>query len=198
MKLYIVRHGETNENKETKLMGRNPGKLSNKGKQQSEKTGVALIDEKIDLIYTSPLARCLDTVEIINKSLDVKITKDDLLLEREFGKLTNTTLNKVDFNALDTPSEENDKLGVESLSSIMEREKLFIRQIKKKHFNNRILVVCHNNPIRMILAILLNTTYYEILDKFKIHNCGITIFNIEQNNEPNLIEIDNTEHLNIN
>ncbi len=121
--------------------------------------------------------------------------KEDLLLEREFGKLTNTTLDKINFDALDASSEENIKLGIEPLSSVKDREESFIRQIKEKHSNDRVLVVCHNNPIRIILAILLNTTYYEILNKYKIHNCGITIFNIEQDSEPVLIKIDNIKHL---
>ncbi len=196
MKIYIVRHGETNENKQTKLMGRSPGKLSDNGKQQAEKTGVILLKEKIDLIYSSPLARCFDTAQIINKSLKKEIIKNELLIERDFGKLTNTTADNIDFEALDEPTEENIGLCVEPLSSVKIRMEEFLDKIKKKHINKNLVLVCHNNPIRMILAVLLNTTYHNILNKYKIHNCGITIFDISEDGKINLVKIDDVEHLN--
>lgn len=44
MKLVIVRHGETDENKDTKLMGRSPGNLSEVGLKQALQTGKSLIE----------------------------------------------------------------------------------------------------------------------------------------------------------
>ena len=94
MKLYIIRHGETNENQAIKLMGRTPGKLSENGKEQAKKTGIALAEKGVGLIYSSPLSRCVDTAEIINEHLNKKIVQDlkrgDFKiesLERHFKKI---------------------------------------------------------------------------------------------------------------
>ncbi len=195
MKLYIVRHGETNENKATKLMGRSPGKLSATGKTQALVTGETLLNKNINIIYSSPLSRCLDTANLINQFLKKEIVKDDLLLERDFAQLTNSVHKNIDFNALDTPSEENTRLGVESLASVQERTIKFIEKIKDAHRNKIVLVVGHNNPIRMMFAVLLNSTYHEILSKYKIHNCGISVFDIVQGDTTTTETIDDISHL---
>jgi len=61
MKLIIVRHGETEENKKGIVMGHLPGKLSQEGINQIKKVALRLKDEKIDFIYSSDLTRASDT-----------------------------------------------------------------------------------------------------------------------------------------
>ncbi len=66
MKLILVRHGETEENKNLILIGGEcQGTLSEKGKQQAKEMALKLKDVRIDVICSSDLARVVDTASEI-------------------------------------------------------------------------------------------------------------------------------------
>lgn len=67
MKIILTRHGETEENKRDIIAGWKPGKLSAKGKRQVGALAMQLRDTPIDIILSSDLKRCKDTVAILNK-----------------------------------------------------------------------------------------------------------------------------------
>lgn len=120
---------------------------------------------------------------------------DDLLLERDFGQLTNSSHQSINFDALDVPSEENTRLGVEPLESVRHRTEQFLDKIKKTHVNDCVLIVGHNNSIRMMFGVLLDMTYHQVLSKYKIHNCGISMFEINHQGKVSIRKIDDTSHL---
>jgi hypothetical protein len=49
----------------------------------------------------------------------------------------------------------------------------------------------------MMLSILLESTYQKILEKYEIRNCSISIFDIEKNERPLLLKVDDVEHLSV-
>ena len=61
MERYIVRHGETLWNKGKRLQGRTDIELNDYGRELARKTGEALMDTEIDVIYSSPLKRAYET-----------------------------------------------------------------------------------------------------------------------------------------
>ena len=66
MKLYVVRHGQTDYNIDNKVCGISNVELTDLGKQQAIKAREQLEDQKIDYIFASPLQRAYDTAKIIN------------------------------------------------------------------------------------------------------------------------------------
>lgn len=85
MNLYVIRHGRTNANEQGVIQGRRMGRLSKTGEKDLEKLAKDFEDTKIDIIVSSPLMRTLQTAKIYNQYHNVKIVKDDLLLEVEEG-----------------------------------------------------------------------------------------------------------------
>jgi len=67
MRIIITRHGETVENKRNIIAGWKPGVLSAKGKRQAKAIAKRLRDTPIDIILSSDLKRCRDTVAILNE-----------------------------------------------------------------------------------------------------------------------------------
>jgi len=67
MKLILVRHGETIDNKKRLVQGHRQGELSDVGKEQAKKVAERLKDEKIDYIFSSDLRRAADTAKVIAK-----------------------------------------------------------------------------------------------------------------------------------
>lgn len=79
MDIYLIRHGETDWNKEKKLQGVTDIPLNAYGIELAEKTAEGLKDVPFDRIYTSPLIRAKKTAEIIrgNRPIDL-VVKEEL------------------------------------------------------------------------------------------------------------------------
>lgn len=67
MKLYLVRHGQTNWNLEGRIQGQTNIPLNDKGRKQAQQAKEKLQNIPIDLIICSPLMRARETAEIIEK-----------------------------------------------------------------------------------------------------------------------------------
>jgi broad specificity phosphatase PhoE len=65
IRILLVRHGETDWNKVHRFQGRSDVPLNSTGRDQARALAVALKDEPIEAIYSSPLIRALETARII-------------------------------------------------------------------------------------------------------------------------------------
>nr|CAB3264801.1 phosphoglycerate mutase 1-like [Phallusia mammillata] len=98
-KVVMIRHGESEWNKENKFCGWFDASLSSKGVQEAKDAGIALKNEgyQFDVAYTSVLKRANDTLTEVLKALnqeDLNTKKSWRLNERHYGKLTG--LNKAE------------------------------------------------------------------------------------------------------
>ena len=66
MKIYVMRHGQTDWNLAGKAQGRTDIELNDTGIEQAKQTKKQIDNYKIDLIICSPLKRARKTAEIIN------------------------------------------------------------------------------------------------------------------------------------
>jgi len=82
MKLYLVRHGQTEYN-ELFLYQHDNVELSDLGVRQAEILAKRLSKIPIDLIYSSTLKRAKDTTKIINQTINKKIVYLDYLKEKK-------------------------------------------------------------------------------------------------------------------
>lgn len=85
MMLYIVRHGETDWNREKRVQGRTDIPLNSYGRHLAEETAEGMKDLRIDIAYTSPLKRAKETAEIILRGRDILLLDDERLQEIGFG-----------------------------------------------------------------------------------------------------------------
>ncbi len=85
MELYIVRHGQTLWNQGKRLQGSTDISLNDNGRDLAIKTGQALADTTIDVIYASPLKRAYETASLIRGDRDIEIITDDRIKELSFG-----------------------------------------------------------------------------------------------------------------
>lgn len=96
IELYLVRHGETEENVAQILQGHLPGHLTALGRQQAIQLAERLNKEHItfDALLCSDLQRTIDTATIIKNHLNqnVTITPCPLLRERDWGRSTGTAI----------------------------------------------------------------------------------------------------------
>ena len=82
MKIYFVRHGETESNATGKSLGPNVP-LTELGREQADLVGRRLKNIPIDLVVSSTYPRAQETAAIINKHLDKgEVLHSELLVER--------------------------------------------------------------------------------------------------------------------
>ena len=82
--LLLVRHGETDWNRDGRWQGGSDTQLNDLGREQAR----ALADEldgNIDVVYSSDLARARETADIVAAKLGLEVRVDPRLRERSFG-----------------------------------------------------------------------------------------------------------------
>ena len=142
MKLYVIRHGETDCNKENKYNCRYDEDINETGIEQAKKAGEKVKTLDIDLIICSPMKRTKHTMELINVN-HVPVIYDERLMERDGGKLTLTSLDDYPceeyYNYYSTKYVE----GLETLPELFKRVHSFLDEIKEIYKDKNILLVTH-------------------------------------------------------
>ena len=85
MEIFMVRHGETEWNRQRRLQGRTDIPLNDAGLAEARRAAKALRDVNFDRIFTSPLQRARKTAEILRGSREIPVTAEPLLIEVSFG-----------------------------------------------------------------------------------------------------------------
>ena len=88
-KLIIIRHGETEQNRNNILQGAIDTQLSELGLFQAEKVAQRLKDEKIDVLVSSHLQRAVKTAEAIaRQNTYFQENKDQILVDKAFREIS--------------------------------------------------------------------------------------------------------------
>lgn len=166
--LFLVRHGETEENKLRILQGHMPGTLSELGKEQAAAVGARLAGESFDGMYCSDLQRCKDTAAIMNETLGLPVVYSSLLRERDWGPSTGVSLLKqrvpIDPSA-------------ESVEAMFARAQSFLRMMWAEHSGQRILVVSHGLFLRILISVIEGEYYKHVRP---LENTEVRTFVVER------------------
>lgn len=154
-KLVLVRHGESELNKENIFFGHLDPKLTEKGQGQALRTKEILSSIEYKEIYSSPLKRAAETAEIINiKNYDLNLVEE--LKELNFGVLEGLTyeeiLEKHPEDAVEWKEnwQTYDYKTGESVQQLQERCVSFVESLDLSGGN--IVAVCHWGVINCILS----------------------------------------------
>jgi broad specificity phosphatase PhoE len=83
--IYVIRHGETDWNKNHKFQGQTDVKLNDTGREQALALKPLLQQLQIESVYSSTLARAFESAEIATQDLKLSIQKDERLREANIG-----------------------------------------------------------------------------------------------------------------
>ena len=185
MKIYLVRHGETDLNKEHIMQGRTGNPQINKnGIMQATSLKNKLKDVEFTVCFTSPLIRAWSTAMVIVGER-VEIKEDERLIERGLGSLEGKSTDCYDVKKYwDYNLNSNDD-DVEPIQDIFKRCNEFIGDLKNKYNDEDIiLIVSHGAVTRCLHHILKNSDLNKNLINFKIDNCYCEEYNLgkEDNN----------------
>ncbi|MBI4401617.1 MAG: histidine phosphatase family protein [Nitrospirae bacterium] len=84
--VLLVRHGETDWNRSGQIMGERPVPLNQNGRAQAQRLAAFLKARPIQALYSSPVARALQTAEILASALQLPVTPERGLTEIGVGE----------------------------------------------------------------------------------------------------------------
>ena len=85
MKLYVIRHGETDWNVEKRFQGTADISLNEKGVELARIVGENMMDIPFDFAISSPLRRAVETAQLALGGRDIPICPDSRVGEMSFG-----------------------------------------------------------------------------------------------------------------
>lgn len=171
MKLYVLRHGETDYNKEGIFQGQNNIDLNEEGIKQAQITAKSLENIYFDKVYVSPLKRAIQTAKIVTNN---KLEIDDRIKERSFGKLEGK-------KTIPDYEERVEEFGIEKIEDLEKRLKSFLKDIISKNQDcENILVITHGG-VAQIINKLLDPKYNDNNFKdFRLKNASYICYEIER------------------
>lgn len=178
MKIYVIRHGETNINLENKINALNDDDLNETGIAQAKEVGKKLEKIDYDFIIASPLSRTRHIAELLNLE-NKKIIYDNRLVERDAGVFTKQSLKNIESDDWWNLNPKQDYKNAETVKSVIERIYSFLDEIKLKYKNEKIILVTHGGVSKAISCYFNGIPEDGNLEKYKHNNCEIHEFNLE-------------------
>ncbi|SHK29835.1 phosphoserine phosphatase PspA [Thermocrinis minervae] len=185
VRLYIVRHAESEWNPICRYQGLLDPDLSPRGEKQAELLGKEFSHINIDAIYSSPLRRTLKTAKAIAKNHNIEVIEDKRIIEIDHGLWSGLLQEEVkerfgeDFKLwLEEPHKVKFPEG-ESLEDVRQRVESFLEDVKRKHWDQSIVVVSHTVPIRVMYCILLGVPL-SVFWSFGCDNASYSVVHMEE------------------
>ena len=157
-RFLLIRHGETEWNRIRKFQGRSDVPLNQKGKDQGHALALALKDEPIKAIYSSPLTRAMETaclIKIFHPS--VSLFQEDGLIEMDLGKFDGMDAGEwasqnADFRKAWQENPASVTMpGGESLSDVQGRALGVVNHIRDLYPSGSTLLLCSHNFVNLTL-----------------------------------------------
>ena len=175
MKIYLIRHGQTDWNLQGRFQGREDIALNENGILQAKDCGEAILGESFKAIITSPLSRAKRTAEIIADRISVSvehIITEEGITERDFSKVSGMTPKERE--AFYTSGEKDDK---EPWENVCKRMMSCVKKYAEQFYDDNIIMVSHGASINSVLSTLSNGETGT--GKILLKNACISIINYD-------------------
>ncbi len=203
-RIFLIRHGETNWNKEGRFQGQIDIPLNENGKDQARKTFEYLRNISFNKAFSSSMHRPYETAQIIlQNNKDLKIEKIDSLVEISHGLWEGKLEAEIreEWPALlknwhDKPEEVIMPEG-ECIKDVSERSvEAFDKICLSQKDNDQTLIVAHDAVNKTLICNILGINYSNIW-MIKQGNGGITIIDLfnDPNKPPVISALNITTHL---
>ncbi len=159
MKLYVVRHGETESNRAGLALGRADVPLNERGLRQARCLGEALAADPFVAVYTSPLMRTRQTAEAIAGPHGLRPVVEPGLIEMDIGELDGLTFAEIRKQHpgvlerwMSPEGHASALLGGESLADVRDRAWKTLQTLSRRHDDETVCAVTHNFVILSVLT----------------------------------------------
>jgi probable phosphoglycerate mutase len=201
--VLLIRHGQSEGNAERRFGGHTATPLSPRGRRQAQATARALKDEELTAIYSSDLARAVETAEALAKVTGLPINATSAVRERSVGVMEGLTFEDAaqkhpeQYAALLRRDFEHVLTGGESYRQLLDRAWQKLDEIIARHKGGKIAVFSHTGTICILALHLMGALDAPELKPVWISNanCAITRFELRDDGFVRVLSINDTRHL---
>lgn len=187
VKIFLIRHGETDWNKLGRLQGNSDVKLSSAGIRQAQLLADNAPFQHVDAIYSSNLSRAIQTAEILAEHFNLRVQQIPDLRETNFGDWEGKSIRElaekfpVDFGKFFTAPENCRPPHGETFFEAQARVMIALRKIISKHDNQNVLIVAHGSIIRLTIAAVLDMPINKLwaISQF---NLAVNVLRVDEGN----------------
>lgn len=201
--VLLIRHGQSKGNAERRFGGHTATPLSTRGRKQAEATARSLKSEALTAIYSSDLARAIETARPLAKLTGLPINGTSAFRERGVGVMEGLTFEEAaqqhpeQYAALLRRDFEHVLTGGESYRQLLDRAWQKLDEIIAQNRGGKIAVFSHTGTICILALHLMGALDSPELKPVWISsgNCGITRFELREDGFVRVLNVNDTSHL---
>lgn len=186
MNIYLLRHGQTEENIKGSYYGNLDISLNEIGISQGKKAKDFFNGIKLDKVYVSGKRRTFEMAKLVLGQAKIEILQDNRINETNFGDFEGKTYEEIkelypeECMCWQNNWKEFVPPNGESYTKLCERVKSFMEHIKKLECDN-ILICTHSGVIRAIYCYVMNENM-DLFWNFSCKNGDISVIKYEYGN----------------
>ena len=189
--LFLIRHGQTDWNRDRKIMGRKPIPLNETGRAQAQKVAGYLAAYPLDICLSSPVLRAFETAQCICSQQKVKPVLREELAEIDYGSWVDHTFSSIHENYAEAWEkyriDPNDLVfpGGESIQAVLQRMGKLVDEALLTYPGQRVAMVSHADVLKFAIAHVFGFPL-TILRQFSFENCGVALIRYDEKLGPRL------------
>jgi broad specificity phosphatase PhoE len=201
--LYIVRHGETDWNKEGRIQGRLNSRLTDKGRQNVQLLGERLKGIDFAKIISSPSGRTIETTELIRGDRNVLMQTNEMIMEMDMGPWQGLLKSEIKeqypyvyecfMNRPDLYQNED----AESFIDIYKRAEGFLHELKSSKQTGNLLIVTHGLFIKALFLAIKGIEIKDFWTEPTVEGTSLSIVKVDEEETKFMLEGD-MSHVQVN
>ncbi|MBS4192539.1 histidine phosphatase family protein [Bacillus sp. FJAT-49705] len=194
LKLYFIRHGETEWNVQKRMQGRLDSALTEKGENDARLLGERLSGTVFERIISSPSDRTIKTANLVNQDGTTLIETDRRLMEIDMGDWQGLREDEIEklylgqFHAFWNDPAAYKSVGGESFFDVKKRISEFLADLERTVPTGNVLVVTHGVVIKVLYLLCRNAPIEELWNPPFIHGTSLTIIQVQDGKMELLLE----------
>jgi phosphoserine phosphatase len=198
-RFILMRHGQTQWNREERFRGRADLALDETGKRQAEVAALRLKEEHAVAVYCSPVRRALQTAKIVGEKLNLPVQPLEGLIDLDFGSFEGLSGEEATKQHpelyrlwLQRPHEVRFP-GGEGLEDVRQRVVPAVEQLAAEHKDQAVILISHKVVCQLLMCVMLgldNSHFWQVRQDVN----AINIFEL-RDGAPLIISVNDTCHL---
>lgn len=201
MKIYLIRHGQTDWNIQGRIQGSHDIPLNEAGQRQAEQVAKGMDSRRVSRVFSSTLTRAVETAEKIGSRQKAEIYSMPQLIEVEFGKWEGMTWEEImeaypkEYRLWALNPDEVAPPGGETQDQVISRCAQAIKEILRITGGREdVAIVSHGATIAYLISYMMRND--PDIESIIVENASITTINYSPLTEDfMLLEMNDTSHI---
>jgi len=191
--IHLIRHGETDWNREKRAQGQLESVLTDDGRKQAQTLALAMRDIPIGAVYSSSSVRTRQTTALVFGNRDIPVVYCDQLREICMGPWEGSLYSDIQkqnsgqFEAFWHAPERFSLPGAESFAQVQDRALKRLASILRDTTARHIAIVSHGVLIKTILCAIEPRPLADLWRPPAMHNCARSVISIQSDGNQRIL-----------